>query len=112
MIRVTQIHNAHVQALPRNARRRLWAHRGARVQIAPRHVLEVHGRAAEEGGPLRLHLVLHCPLGAVVLESPEDLGLYTTEALVRGVEYSADGVERVLLDLGELVTAPALWAAP
>jgi hypothetical protein len=112
MTRIIQVHNAHVAALPSHARRRCWVTPGETVDIAPRHRLDVYAVSEEEGGPTRLALVLHSPMGFIRLAKPEDLGLYTTEALVRAVEWSADGVERVLLDLGELVTAPAVWAVP
>ncbi len=109
-MRIVGIRNRHVRCLRRDRRTRRWFNVGDRVFVAPGQFLYIGSERIDEG-PATLVLHFQCASGLHVLREPERLSFYTTEALIRAVEYAPDGVSAVLIDFGELVTAPALLEA-
>jgi hypothetical protein len=101
------IHNRNTEALPEADRLRLWVDVGDRIVVAPGHILHVDSEA-EDGEPRDLVLRLQSPAGEYVIRDPESLSFYTTEALIRCVATGAEGVERVLIDIGPMAIAPHL----
>lgn len=98
--------NTSIRVLPKPVRLRCWVGLGDAIAIAPRQLLAVECESVD-GGPRTLVLRLTTPVGEVEIRNPESLSFHTTQALVRAVKQDAHGVVRVLLDIGDLVTAPA-----
>lgn len=111
-MKIAQIRNRGVRHLPANKVHRRWLEVGSVVFLGEaRRRLDITSES-QDGEPRQLLLVLTDGAGVHEIRVPEDLALYTTDALIRAVEYDEGGVSAVLLDTGHLVAAPVLAVMP
>ena len=107
---IITVHNPGIPRL--RACKRCWCELGDVICLGPAHHIQISSERNSDGGPRTLLLVVHSPRGRWEVRRPESLGYYTTDALVRAVEFNGPDVQRVLMDVGPLVLAPAVSAAP